>query len=472
MKKLKNIFLSLLLFSSSALAQVSDPVLMTVNGKEVRRSEFEYAFNKNNSNLVEDGQTVEEYLPMYIDFKLKVAEAEALGLDTVASLREEYNRDRAQMAEDYLIDPNFVEKEAYRIYAKDSATIGKDGFLNLSHIVFVVKQKEDKAAVALAKARIDSVYTMLQAGKTFEETAAKFGIPARALEPFEIIRGQAYPEFEAVAFGLSDGEYSKPFESPAGFHVVRRLSTRPFGSFEEYKPAIMNMLEQQNIRERARQIRGQQLAEEFGGGLTPSQALALEDSLLESKYPEFGNLMREYYDGLLFFEVSTQEVWNKAQNDVAGIEKFFKKNKKKYKFETPRFRGAVIQATTQQNIDNIKSMIAGKSVSEYKSVIDANLPKDSMKNVRVEIGVFAVGDNAWVDKLAFGQGEGGKLRKGFTAVELEGRIIEKPETYLDVKGVVTNDYQKYLEEQWVKSLRKKYKVKIDKEVLKTVNNHD
>ena len=472
MKKLKNIFLSLLLFSSSALAQVSDPVLMTVNGKEVRRSEFEYAFNKNNSNLVEDGQTVEEYLPMYIDFKLKVAEAEALGLDTVASFREEYKRDRAQMAEDYLIDPNFVEKEAYRIYAKDSATIGKDGFLNLSHIVFVVKQKEDKAAVALAKARIDSVYTMLQAGKTFEETAAKFGIPARALEPFEIIRGQAYPEFEAVAFGLSDGEYSKPFESPAGFHVVRRLSTRPFGSFEEYKPAIMNMLEQQNIRERARQIRGQQLAEEFGGGLTPSQALALEDSLLESKYPEFGNLMREYYDGLLFFEVSTQEVWNKAQNDVAGIEKFFKKNKKKYKFETPRFRGAVIQATTQQNIDNIKSMIAGKSVSEYKSVIDANLPKDSMKNVRVEIGVFAVGDNAWVDKLAFGQGEGGKLRKGFTAVELEGRIIEKPETYLDVKGVVTNDYQKYLEEQWVKSLRKKYKVKVNKDVLKTVNNHD
>ena len=472
MKKLKNIFLSLLLFSSSALAQVSDPVLMTVNGKEVKRSEFEYAFNKNNSNLVEDGQTVEEYLPMYIDFKLKVAEAEALGLDTVASFREEYKRDRAQMAEDYLIDPNFVEKEAYRIYAKDSATIGKDGFLNLSHIVFVVKQKEDKAAVALAKARIDSVYTMLQAGKTFEETARKFGIPARALEPFEIIRGQAYPEFEAVAFALADGEYSKPFESPAGFHVVRRLSTRPFGSFEEYKPAIMNMLEQQNIRERARQIRGQQLAEEFGGGLTPSQALALEDSLLESKYPEFGNLMREYYDGLLFFEVSTQEVWNKAQNDVAGIEKFFKKNKKKYKFETPRFRGAVIQATTQQNIDNIKSMIAGKSVSEYKSVIDANLPKDSMKNVRVEIGVFAVGDNAWVDKLAFGQGEGGKLRKGFTAVELEGRIIEKPETYLDVKGVVTNDYQKYLEEQWVKSLRKKYKVKIDKEVLKTVNNHD
>lgn len=472
MKSLKNIFLSSLLFSASALAQVSDPVLMTVNGKEVKRSEFEYAFNKNNSNLVDGGQSVEEYLPMYIDFKLKVAEAEAMGLDTMASFREEYSKDRAQMAEDYLMDPDFVEKEAYRIYANDSATIGKDGFLKLSHIVLIARQKDDKAVIASVKARIDSVYAALQAGGSFEETAAVFGIPARSLEPFEIIRGQAYPEFEAVAFTLADGEYSAPFESPAGFHIVKRISARPFGSFEEYKPAIMNMLEQQNIREKAREIKGMQLAKEFGGSLTPSEALAREDSLLESKYPEFGNLMREYYDGLLFFEVSALEVWNKAQSDVKGIEKFFKKNKKKYKFETPRFRGAVIQANTQENLDNIKSMIAGKNVNEYKGIIDANLPKDSLRNVRVEIGVFAIGDNAWVDKLAFGQGEGGKLRKGFTVVELEGGIIESPESYTDVKGAVTNDYQKHLEDKWVKSLRKRYKVKVNKEVLKTVNNHD
>ena len=161
MKSLKNIFLSSLLFSASALAQVSDPVLMTVNGKEVKRSEFEYAFNKNNSNLVDGGQTVEEYLPMYIDFKLKVAEAEAMGLDTMASFREEYSKDRAQMAEDYLMDPDFVEKEAYRIYANDSATIGKDGFLKLSHIVLIARQKDDKAVIASVKARIDSVYAAL-----------------------------------------------------------------------------------------------------------------------------------------------------------------------------------------------------------------------------------------------------------------------------------------------------------------------
>ncbi|MBO7290582.1 MAG: peptidylprolyl isomerase [Bacteroidaceae bacterium] len=471
-KGLKNIFLLSLILPAFAFAQVEDPVLMIVNGKEVKRSEFEYAFNKNNSNLVDGQQTVEEYLPMYVDFKLKVAEAEALGLDTLSSFKEEFKRDRAQMAESYLMAPGFIENEAYKIYAKDSAVIGRDGFLKLKHIAFPVKQKASEEDVALAKARIDSVSMMLREGKSFEEVAEHFNIPARGLEPIEILRGQVYPEIEEAAFALADGGYSAPIESPAGFHIVQRVSSRPFGSFEEYKPAIINMLEQQNIREAARLAKGKDLAALSGGNITPEAALAREDSLLEVKYPEFGNLMREYYDGLLFFEVSTREVWSKAEKDVEGLKKYFKKNRKKYKFGTPRYRGAVLIANSQENLDAIKSLLDGKNTDEYKAAIDAGFPKDSMRNIRVEIGVFAVGDNPWVDKFVFSQGEGAKLRKGFSVVETVGTVIEKPETYTDVKGQVANDYQKYLEEKWVKSLRKKYKVKVDKEVLKTVNNHE
>ncbi|MBO7193195.1 MAG: peptidylprolyl isomerase [Bacteroidaceae bacterium] len=468
----KKIAAFFLLISTTALAQVTDPVLMRVNGKEVRRSEFEYAFNKNNSNLAGEGQTVEEYLPMYVDFKLKVAEAEALKLDTLSSLKEEYARDRSLMAENYLVDTCFINDEAYKIYAKDSATIGCDGFVEVAHIVFLAKQNAPSADIQLAKARIDSAYVMLNEGKTFEDIAQHFKIPAQAIRSFEIIRSQVYPEFEQVAYSLADGSYSAPFESPAGYHIVKRISSRPFGSFAEYKPNIIKMLEQQNIREKARIKRGADLAREFGGNITPKEALALEDSLLESKYPEFGNLMREYYEGLLFFEVSTREVWNKVAEDEAGLVKFFKKNKKDYKFETPRFRGAVVQANSQENLDNMKSILNGQSHDNYKAAIEANLPKDSARTVRVEIGVFAIGDNAFVDKMVFGQGDGGKLRRGFVVVDTIGKVIEKPETYKDVKGLVTADYQKYLEEKWLKSLRKKYKVKIDKDVLKTVNNHD
>ena len=470
--RFKNIAALLLLASTTALAQVTDPVLMRVNGKEVTRSEFEYAFNKNNTNLAGEGQSVEEYLPMYVDFKLKVAEAESLSLDTLASFREEYERDRNLMAENYLVDTCFINDEAYKIYAKDSATIGRDGFIEVAHIVFLAKQQAPVAEINLAKARIDSAYAMLNEGKTFEDVAKHFNIPAQAIRSFEIVRGQVYPEFESAAYALADGSYSVPFASPAGFHIVKRISSRPFGTFSEYKSAIVNMLEQQNIREAARMKRGRDLAREFGGNLTPQEALAREDSLLESKYPDFGNLMREYYEGLLFFEVSTREVWNKVAADEAGLEKFFKKNRKKYKFETPRFRGAVVQANSQENLDRIKEILAGQSFENYKSAIEENLPKDSVRTVRVEVGIFAVGDNAWVDSMVFGQGDGGRLRHGFVVVDTVGEIIEAPETYKDVKGLVTADYQKHLEEKWVKSLRKKYKVKVDKDVLKTVNNHD
>ena len=470
--RFKNIAALLLLASTTALAQVTDPVLMRVNGKEVTRSEFEYAFNKNNTNLAGEGQSVEEYLPMYVDFKLKVAEAESLSLDTLASFREEYERDRNLMAENYLVDTCFINDEAYKIYAKDSATIGRDGFIEVAHIVFLAKQQAPVAEINLAKARIDSAYAMLNEGKTFEDVAKHFNIPAQAIRSFEIVRGQVYPEFESAAYALADGNYSAPFASPAGFHIVKRISSRPFGAFSEYKSAIVNMLEQQNIREAARMKRGRDLAREFGGNLTPQEALAREDSLLESKYPDFGNLMREYYEGLLFFEVSTREVWNKVAADEAGLEKFFKKNRKKYKFETPRFRGAVVQANSQENLDRIKEILAGQSFENYKSAIEENLPKDSVRTVRVEVGIFAVGDNAWVDSKVFGQGDGGRLRHGFVVVDTVGEVIDAPETYKDVKGLVTADYQKHLEEKWVKSLRKKYKVKIDKDVLKTVNNHD
>jgi peptidyl-prolyl cis-trans isomerase SurA len=165
-------------------------------------------------------------------------------------------------------------------------------------------------------------------------------------------------------------------------------------------------------------------------------------------------------------------VWNKVSADEEALSRYFKKNKKKYKFETPRFRGAVVQANSQENLDMVKTILAGQPFENYKAAIEANLPKDSVRTVRVEVGIFAIGDNAWVDKMVFGQGDGGKLRRGFVAVETVGAVIEGPETYKDVKGAVTADYQKYLEDKWVKSLRKKFKVKVDKNVLKTVNNHE
>lgn len=474
MNVVRKSFLSILtlLFSLCSVAQEADPVLFTVNGKSIARSEFEYALNKNNSTLVNDKKAVNEYLPMYIDFKLKVAEAEAMGLDTLATFVEELKSNRAQLAENYLIDLEYIENEAHSIYAKDSATIGADGFLNVQYIIFVVPQDAAEEQIAAAKAKIDSAYAMLRSGEDFVAVGCKMASPLGALQPVDIIRGQAYKEFEEAAFALADGEYSEPFRSPAGFNIVKRLSTRPFGQYQEYREAIIKMLEKRNIRAIARNKRGLQLVNEMGGGLTPEQALAREDSLLEKKYPEFANLMREYYDGLLFFEVCNREVWKKASEDIAGLQKYFKKNKKKYNFDTPRYRGAVIYANSDEDILKAKELLSAVPSEKYKDVLKEHFYVDSAFTIRLEVGIFAIGDNGWVDKLVFGQGDGGKMKRNFTKADVVGTLIKKPETYKDVRGVVANDYEKYLEELWVKSLRKKYKVELNDEVLKTVNNHN
>lgn len=472
--KISKIFLLVALqFSLSPLAaQENDPVLMKIAGENVTRSEFEYAFNKNNTGNDSAEYSLEEYLPMFVNFKLKVAEAKAQKLDTLSSFRQEYEKDRAALAEDYLTDKDFIELEAYRIYSKDSATVGKDGFLKVMQLAVPLAQKATPAEVAAAKAKIDSAYIMLQSGKTFEEVAPFINMPAMYVQPFEILRKQVYEEFEQAAYALADGEYSAPFKSPAAYHIVKRISSRPFGSFEYYKKSIMDMLEKQNIRKTARMKKGVELAKAYGGNITPEEALAKEDSILERKYPEFGNLMREYYEGLLFFEISNREVWKSDADADKALAKYFKKNRKKYKFDQPRYRGAVIYAKTQELLDSAKMLLAGKAKEEYRAIVTKELAGNDKKSLRMEMGLFARGDNKWVDKLVFGSGDGGEKRENLPFVDVVGLLVDAPVSYADVKAAVTDDYNKYKEKKWIKKLRRKYDVEIFEEVLKTVNNHD
>ena len=465
-------FVAALVMAMAVVAQEADPVLMSINGKDIRRSEFEYAMNKNNAAVGEEGQSVEEYLQMFIDFKLKVAEAVTMRLDTLPSFIEEYKNNRAQMAEPYLIDNDYIEREAYGIYAKDSATIGVSGFVKVAHIFKPVQQQASEAVDAEAAMAIKAAYEKLQAGASFVEAAEAAGVKPNVLQPFDIVKGQAYKEFEDVAFSLADSTFSQPLRSPAGYHIIMKYGSRPFGQYAEYREAIIKMLEQRGIRNAARRARGAQLVKEMGSHLTPEQALAVEDSLLESKYPDFGNLMTEYHDGLLFFEVCTREIWDKAAKDEKALAKYFKKNKKKYKFDTPRFRGAVVYANDRQDIDSAKILFGNAPLDDYRTIMKEHFYADSTYAIRLEMGMFTIGSNGWVDKMVFGQGDGGKMKRGFELVDVVGNIVEKPESYHDVRGLVVNDYQRELEEKWVKGLRRKYKVKVYPEVLKTVNNHN
>ena len=200
-----------------------------------------------------------------------------------------------------------------------------------------------------------------------------------------------------------------------------------------------------------------------------NEILHYEDTKLESKYPEFRNLMNEYRDGILLFDISNREVWEKASNDVAGLQKYFKAHKKQYTWDQPRYKGYLIQCDDKALVKTIKKRIKSLPADSVVFYVNKEFNTDSIKHVKIEKGLFQKGDNKKVDNLAFKEGELSVDEK-FPVVFIVGKMLKKgPESYTDMKGQVTADYQNYLEKIWVQNLNKKYPVEINKDVLKTVN---
>jgi peptidyl-prolyl cis-trans isomerase SurA len=231
-------------------------------------------------------------------------------------------------------------------------------------------------------------------------------------------------------------------------------------------------LEQRGIRAHAKRSMGEKLAAQMGGGVTPEQALDCAEKELETKYPEFGFLMNEFYEGSLLYEISVREVWEKAAQDEKGLEKFFKKNKKNYRYDEPVYQGLVVHCVSDEVLKKVKKVVKKQPQKEWVKVIRTTFNSDSLIQVRMIRGPFTVGKSAYADYYAFGVGERPEAIKSYPVTNVIGKLQKKgPDTYEDVRGEVTADYQSMLEKQWINELRKKYSVVLYPEVLETVNNH-
>lgn len=184
---------------------------------------------------------------------------------------------------------------------------------------------------------------------------------------------------------------------------------------------------------------------------------------------DFRYLLQEYHDGMLLFEVSNREVWNKAMEDEKGLQKYFRKNKKKYTWDTPRYKGYVITGDNAETVAAVKSFVTDIDLPFDSVMTRINKQyNDSVTHVKIEKGLYQKGMNAVVDRLVFGVESADTTTTALTVEDLCGKVITRPEVYEDVKGLVISDYQNYLEEKWVRKLRKKYPVTLRKDVLATV----
>ena len=639
--------------SSNLFAQAIDPVLMIINKKPVLKSEFEYIYNKNNTNNSLDKKTLEEYVDLFVNFKLKVEEAKSQGIDTAASFVNELSGYRSQLTKPYLTDSKVDEallREAYdrskedvdvshilirvapnatpadtlkawntinsiwkRLQKEDFAKIAKDesedqsakdnegnkgndghigwisafrtvypfettafntavgtyskpirttfgyhivkvlgrrntlGEVLVSHIM-IFTSKGDNAANAKAKVSVDSIYQRVLAGDDFGTLAKNHsqdkGSSVKNGELPWFGAGRMVPEFETAAFALKNvGDISQPIQSAYGWHIIKLIDKKGLAPYEELKADLERKVKRDERANRGQQVfvaklrsdynykvtapavqefvklltgrtlsdsifiveasklnkslfsfAGKQYAQnEFSkylkknvttektipsdiiseklNAFVDAELLAYEDGQLEKKYDDFRFLMQEYHDGILLFEVSNREVWEKASKDTEGLAKYFAAHKAEYTWEKPHFKGRIIFCKDKGTFSAAKSIVQKSNTDSIDKYLRTRL-NDSIQYVKIEKGLYVQGENKAVDKFEFNTKDKYEPTKDYPFVFVTGKMLKKaPEDYTDVRGLVTADYQEFLEKEWIKALRAKYPVTVDQNILKTVKKN-
>ena len=473
--KFKSLLAAMLIVASSAGAQTADPVVMTINGNPVLRSEFEYSYNKNNSETVVDKKSVADYVPLFVNYKLKVLAAEAAGIDTTSAFRKEFLSYRDQQVRPSFINDDDVEAEARKIYKETQTRIDSNGGLvRPSHILLMLKQNATQAEQDAAKLRADSIYTALVKGANFADLARRLsddkGSASRGGDVSWVQKGQTVKEFEDVVFAMKKGELSKPFLSPFGYHIVKLMDKQNFFPYDTLRADIRRFIDQRGLRDHIVSQKLDSLAKAAQPATTVQSLLDKRADEMAAKDPALRNLIREYHDGLLLYEISNRLVWDKAAKDEAGLAAFFKKNRKRYAWNEPRFKGIAYNCKDAADVEAVKRSIKKVDFDDWAETLRKQF-NDSTLRIKVVKGIFKKGDNALVDREIFQVDTTYTAPKGYEHTAVFGKKLKAPKTYDDVRELVVADYQEYLEKQWIANLRKQYPVVLNEEALATVNKH-
>ncbi len=414
------------------------------------------------------------------------------------------------------------------------------GKVLVEHILKLYPQKATEEQKAEVKQKMDSIYNVVKGGANFEDVAKRESQdPGSARKGGQLPwfgRGEMVPEFEAVAYELAKDSISEPFATRYGVHVVKKLDSKPVGSYNEVHEQLLSMVRNgsrgnvafdskvaqlkakyklslnDNLIKRLKsettgsnaldsafvaryensnetlfsfdgknyplsllipQIKGKgsmkdDIAASFLDNsinkLATDEVVEHEKQSIESSNADFKNLLNEYRDGMMLFEISNQKVWSKGASDVDGLKAYFEANRNKYKWTEPKYKGFLIQTTNDSIANLAKDKVASLGTDSLMRV----LRKDYGKYLKVEKVLVAKGENAMVDNCVFGGPKADADKKYKNYFVCKGSVIAQPEEVADVKGQVVSDYQNQLEEQWVEQLKKEYPVVIDKKTYKKI----
>ena len=314
----------------------------------------------------------------------------------------------------------FKTRFGYHILKVDNIRVSK-GEVEVAHILVT-----DLAPTG--KTEIDEVYAKLIEGKSFDSLAKRYSNDNSSKDKggklTKFGTGRMVPSFEKAAFSLRDiGDFSKPFKTRFGWHILRLLKKHPLKSFEEMKAtiterlkrsgrmklsddAVLNKLKKnyritehesaklilnrkdirtiskdslQNILFSINERNFTQAAFVSSIANKKRQPIAALFELYKNeeivKYfkenlvntaPEYATILKEYEDGLLLFELMQQKIWHKSSKDTLGLKQFFVENKKNYAVED-------------------LSEIKGQVINDYQNFLEQNWIADLRKKNSIKI---------------------------------------------------------------------------------------
>jgi peptidyl-prolyl cis-trans isomerase SurA len=226
-----------------------------------------------------------------------------------------------------------------------------------------------------------------------------------------------------------------------------------------------------NQSKQAKDVNIEGLVRKAYEGFQTDKIIAYEDARLEQKYPEFRLLMQEYRDGILLFDITDENVWSKAIRDSAGLAAFHDQNRSKYMWDQ-RAKATVYQCKDAAVAEKTRKMISKRAKKKYTNEdIKKEINATSQLNLQVEEGLFSKGDNESVDANSWMLGISPNTTRAdgsIVFVEYVAILEPTPKEISEARGLITADYQTYLEQAWIKELRAKHKVEVNQEVFKTV----
>jgi peptidyl-prolyl cis-trans isomerase SurA len=208
--------------NNTTIAQTEpDPVIMNVDGKPVLRSEFEAIYKKNNKEAPVTKEALDEYLDLFINYKLKVREAEALGMDTISKFKTELDGYRKQLARPYLIDRELNDALMKEAYARMQEEV------RAAHILVQLDPEASPEDTLVAWKRINTLRDRVIKGEDFasvakgpggsdDPSAAKNGGDLGWFSALQMV----YP-FESAAYKTQVGSVSLPVRTRFGYHIIK-----------------------------------------------------------------------------------------------------------------------------------------------------------------------------------------------------------------------------------------------------------